>query len=102
MGTQSAHRMACRLAPSGLDDQGALDAPCDVPAPADAPGRGGTDAIGSPAPFTNRTGTTMPFAQWPGMWQPTNQPDAAVAASDGTVQVTSTRSPEPTTIRRAS
>ena len=41
----------------------------------------------------------MPFAQWPGMWQPTNQPLAALAASSGTVQVTSSRWPDSTTIR---
>ena len=37
-------------------------------------------------------GTTMPFAQWPGMWQPTTRPPAGVA--DGTVQIMSTRWPD--------
>ena len=40
----------------------------------------------------------IPRAQWPGMWQPTSQAAAGVTA--GTVQTTSTRSPERTTIRR--
>ena len=39
----------------------------------------------------------MPFAQCPGMWQPTIQ--AAAGVSAGTVQTRSTRSPERTTIR---
>ena len=44
---------------------------------------------------TNRTGMCMPFSQWPAMWQPTT------SGSDvsGTVQVTSRRWPDATTIR---
>src|SRR5690242_14141558 len=37
----------------------------------------------------------MPFAQWPGMWQPTTNP----LTSAGTVHVASARSPERTTSR---
>src|SRR6476469_6268440 len=36
------------------------------------------------------------------MWQPTNQPPAAVVASGGTTQVTSIRWPDPTTTRTPS
>src|SRR6478735_8499950 len=36
------------------------------------------------------------------MWQPTNQPPAAVVASGGTTHVTSIRWPEPTTTRTPS
>src|SRR6476660_3269699 len=39
----------------------------------------------------------MPFAQWPGIWQPTTRPPAGNA--EGTVQSMSTRCPDPTTIR---
>src|SRR6266511_2245007 len=69
----------------------------------------GTAAAGTGS--THRTGITMPFAQCPGMWQPTSQaggrragpeeaaePAASVAAVRfgwaGTVQSTSTRSPD--------
>jgi len=55
---------------------------------------------GSPSGPTKRTGTTIPSAQWPGMWQPTNQPPSSAAAAAGTVHMTSIRSPERTTIRR--
>ena len=34
------------------------------------PGRAAADPSGAPAASTNRTGTTIPFSQWPGMWQP--------------------------------
>ena len=40
----------------------------------------------------------MPFAQWPGMWQPTTSA-AGGRIADGTVQTMSTRWPDPTTIR---
>ena len=40
----------------------------------------------------------MPFAQWPGMWQPRRSFETSAAAA-GTVQMTSTRWPDGTTTR---
>ena len=48
---------------------------------------------------THRTGTCMPRAQWPGMWQPTTHGVADAGPSAGTVQTRSTSSPDLTTIR---
>src|SRR6266542_27511 len=42
-----------------------------------------------------RTGTVIPLAQWPGMWQPTTM----LPAFGGTTQVASARSPDRTTRR---
>src|SRR5690349_2381634 len=70
--------------------------------PPDPTGSDGAGASGTPASSTNRTGTTIPLSQCPGMWQPTNQPPAADAASAGTVHVMSTRSPDPATARTPS
>src|SRR5262245_14355489 len=48
---------------------------------------------------TQRTGICMPRDQWPGMWQPTTHGRGS-ASPTGTVQLTSTRSPDRTTTRR--
>src|SRR5690242_9977824 len=52
----------------------------------------------APGP-TQWTGTCMPRAQWPGMWQPTTHGRPVVADPAGTVQLRSTRSPDLTTTR---
>ncbi len=55
--------------------------------------------MGCPWASTHRTGTTIPFAQWPGMWHPTRKAATGDAVVPGTVQRTSTRWPDVTTTR---